>query len=173
MLVVQTRPHRPQAIKKLEIVRRFLRKKIKIKTNEATVGTPRHVCKSFTQTFEDLTCLLNIKWNITPKLDPTLKPSNYKQLRKMHVFRTKVQMSTPFLRNRSWNFAYKCSACPSRDLTSVFFFFSFPEYIWSYVVRTDTCLKVSKKSAASSTSLGAAHVGRYASFAVFRCIDDK
>ena len=80
------------------------------------------------------------------KLDPTLKPSNYKQLRKMHVFDTKVQMSTPFLRNRSCNFAYKCSACPSRDLTSVlFFFFSFPEYNWSYVVRTDTCLKVSKR----------------------------
>ena len=30
--------------------------------------------------------MLNIKWNITQKLDPTLKPSNYEQLRKIRMF---------------------------------------------------------------------------------------
>ena len=54
--------------------------------NTATAGTPRHVCKTFHANIRrsDLP-LLNIKWNMAQKLDPTLKPSNYKQLRKIHM----------------------------------------------------------------------------------------
>ena len=49
--------------------------------NEATVGTPRHVCTTFNASVRrfDLP-VLKIEWNITQKLDPTLKLSNCKQL---------------------------------------------------------------------------------------------
>ena len=39
--------------------------------------------------------MLNLKWNMTVKPDPTLEPSNYKQLPKnMHVFRSNFYVST-------------------------------------------------------------------------------
>ena len=45
---------------------------------------------------------------------------------------------------------YTCSTCPSRDPTSEgYLVFCSAEYVWSYVVRTYTCINVSKKSAAS------------------------
>ena len=30
--------------------------------------------------------MVNLKWNMTQKLDPTLEPSNYNQLPKIHMF---------------------------------------------------------------------------------------
>ena len=65
---------------------------------------------------------VNIKWTITQKLDPSLKPSNYKQLRKIHMF--PAQMSKcpcRFWERRPRNFAHMF--CQSRDLTTGLFFF--------------------------------------------------
>ena len=60
---------------------------------------------------------------------------------------------------------HTCSTCmsiPRPYLRGVLFIFA--EYIWSYVVRTYTCIHVSKKSAESKNNLGAAHLGQSASF---------
>ena len=57
------------------------------RTSRLQVLQGMSVCKTFHANIRrsDL-LMLNIKWNITQKLDPTLKPSNYKQLRKKHMF---------------------------------------------------------------------------------------
>ena len=55
--------------------------------------------------------MLNIRWNITQKLHPTLKPSNHKQLRKnTHVFRAK----NIFLRGGRWSEWGTAHAVPKR-----------------------------------------------------------
>ena len=158
------------------MVRRFRRKNFFFFFfffNKATASTPRHVCKKIHANIRrsDLP-MLNMKWNIKQKLDPTLKPSNYKQLRKIHMFSAqKSNYSTPFLRDRPWNFVHMFyMSVPRPDLRGVFFcFFSLNIRIWSDAVHTSTWINVSKRSAGSYTSLEAAHFGRHASFfAVFR-----
>ena len=67
----------------------------------------------------------NIKPNLTSTIDYTLKPSNYDAMMPSRDLRTlphKVQMSTPFLRNRSWNFAHVFNV-PMPSLTNAFVFF--------------------------------------------------
>ena len=57
----------------------------------------------FAQKNEELTCLMfNIKQDLAKKTDPTLKPSHLKEIKYLiHVCDTKVDMSTPFFRDRS------------------------------------------------------------------------
>ena len=74
--------------------------------------------------------MVNLKLNMTQKLDPTLEPSNYKQLPKIRMF-------------------FAESSILFRDLTSGGALFVFAEYVWWYVARTYTCIHVLKKSAES------------------------
>ena len=74
--------------------------------------------------------MVNLELNMTQKLDPTLEPSNYKQLPEVRMF-------------------FAESSILFQDLTSGGVLFYFAEYIWSCVVRTYTCIHVSKKSAES------------------------
>ena len=48
----------------------------------------------------------------TPKVDPILNLSNYQAITQItRVFRTNIQMSTQFFRDRSWLFARVMSPC--------------------------------------------------------------
>ena len=81
--------------------------------------------QSFAHVFEKLTAYnrTTIQSHLTPKIESPLKPSNY--VAKpwfLHVYRAKIQMSTPF-------FMYTlkfcaCLMCPCRVLCECFFFFS-------------------------------------------------
>ena len=105
------------------MVRRFLRSFYFIFMsffflNDPIAGTPpsRHVCQKFHANIPRPDCV-----GPTPKVDPMLKLSNYKASTQItHIFRTKVQMSTPFFLNRSW--FHTCSmSLPSRWRMPFFF----------------------------------------------------
>ena len=48
-----------------------------------------------------------LKWNVTQKLDPTLEPSNYKQLPKIRMFSAEnpICPQRPFYKRWTWTFA--------------------------------------------------------------------
>ena len=88
--------------------------------------------------------MVNLEWNMTQKLDPTLEPSNYKQLPKIRMFSAENSIcARRFIRDGP----ELLHTCPTRmpmprpDLRGVLYIFA--EYISSYVVRTYTCIHVS------------------------------
>ena len=94
--------------------------------------------------------MVNLRWNVTQKLDPTLEPSNYKQLPKIRMFSAEnLVCPQRFIRDGP-ELLHTCSTCmsiPKPHLRGVLFIFA--EYMWWYVVRTYACIHVSKKSAES------------------------
>ena len=94
--------------------------------NDATAGTPRHICLSNVSHANiqrsDLPMLYS-KWNITRKLDPTLKPSTYEQLRKIHMLSAQKLQCPRRFKEIYPEILHTCSTCPSRDLTSGVFSF--------------------------------------------------
>ena len=120
--------------------------------------------------------MVNLRWNVTQKLDPTLEPSDYKRPPKIRMFSAENSICPRRFIRDGPELLHTCSTCMSipRPYYIRRVLFIFAEYIWSYVVRTYTCIHVSKKSAESKTNLGAAHLGQSASFiAAFHWIDDK
>ena len=62
--------------------------------------------------------VLNIKWSITQILfDFTLKPSNYKQLRKICMFPAQKSKCPRHFSVVDLEILHTCSTCPSRNLT--------------------------------------------------------
>ena len=154
VLVTKTCPRRPQAIKRAKTVRRFRRKTffpIFVWTRRLQVLQGMSARKSFHANIRksDLT-MVNLEWNVTQKLDPTLEPSTYKQLPKIRMFSPENSICPRrFIRNGP-ELLYTCSTCisiPRPYLRGVLFIFA--EHIWSHVVRTYTCINVSKKSVES------------------------
>ena len=85
--------------------------------------------------------MVNLKWNVTQKLDPTLEPSNYKQLPKIRMFSAENSICPPRFIIDGPELLHTCSTCmsiPRRYLRGMLFIFA--EYIWSHVVRTYTCI---------------------------------
>ena len=62
--------------------------------------------------------MLNVKWNITQKPDPTLKSRNSKQLRNIRMLSASKSNCPRRFEDVDPEFLLKCSTCPSRDLTS-------------------------------------------------------
>ena len=86
-------------VKTMQTMVRSSRKTTPFFMNEPIANTPRHACKSSTQTFEDLLR----RTNITSYSTPTLSISNRNQVTTTnvttqitHVFHTKVQCSRRF-----------------------------------------------------------------------------
>ena len=93
--------------------------------NEATAGTPRHLCITFHANIwrSDL-LMFNIKSNITQKLDPTLKQVISNSHAKYACFSIKsLNVHAVFKRDRE--ILHTCCDYPSQELTSVFCF-AFP-----------------------------------------------
>ena len=79
----------------------------------------------------------NLEWNMTQKLDPTLVPSNYKQLPKVRMLAAENSICPRRFIRDGPELLHKCSTCmsiPRPYLRGVLLIFA--EYIWSYVVRT-------------------------------------
>ena len=91
---------------------------------------------------------VNLRWNVTQKLDPTLEPSNYKQIR---MFSAENSICPRRFIRDGPEVLHTCSTCMSNPrpwyIRGVLFIVA--EYIWSYVVRMYACIHVSKKSAES------------------------
>ena len=105
----------------------------------------------FTQIFANLTVpMVNLKWSMTQKPDSTLEPSSYKHLPKIRMFSAEKSICPRRFIRDGPELLHTCSTCmsiPRPYLRGVLF--TFAEYIWSYVVRTYTCIHVSEKSAES------------------------
>ena len=120
----KTCPHRPQAFNEANKGQEFPQENNFLPPfflNKPIASTPRHVCKTF-----DVNIWLrkaNIKSYFTPKVDSILKLSNYYVTTQItHVFRTKVQMFTPFLEIDS-KFGTRVPWFPTQPLTNVLFCF--------------------------------------------------
>ena len=85
--------------------------------------------------------MVNLEWNITQKLHPTLKPSTYKQLPKIRMFSAETSICPRRFTRDGPELLHTCSTCMSipRPYLRVVLF-TFAEYIWSNVVRTYTCV---------------------------------
>ena len=102
-------PDHRRAFKKVSN-RRFRRRKQfwfpSYSLSESVSMTPRHVCKTFRANIRRSDC---VGPHFTSKVDPILKLSNYNASTQIkHVFRTKVQMFTPFFRDKTLK-NYTCS----------------------------------------------------------------
>ena len=93
--------------------------------------------------------MVNLEWNMTQKLDPTLEPSNYKQLPKIRMFSAQKSMCPRRFIRDGPGLLHTCSTRVHPETLPPGGAFIFAEYIWSYVVRTYTSIHVSKKSAES------------------------
>ena len=62
--------------------------------------------------------IVNIRWNITQKLDPPLKPSNYMQIPKIRMFYAQKSKSPRRFQEIDPELLHTCCTCPSRDPTS-------------------------------------------------------
>ena len=88
--------------------------------NGPVPGTPRHAYKTFrAKKMRRSDCVGQIsRHKSSPKVDPTLKLSNYKATTQIsHVFRTRSQMLTPFFRDWSWFFFTRILWAPVDPLT--------------------------------------------------------
>ena len=68
--------------------------------------------------------MLNIKWNITQKLDPTLKPSNYEQLRKIRMFSAQKFKCPRRFQEIDPEVMHTCLMCPCQSFYDCVFFFA-------------------------------------------------
>ena len=73
-------------------------------------------------------------------------------------------MSTPFPRDTPWYFARKYMSIPRHDLRGGVLFFSILNDLVVITIRTYKCINISRKSAESWRSLGAAPFGRHPSY---------
>ena len=93
--------------------------------------TPKHVCKKIRGRIRRSDCVGPFtKSYLTSKVDTILKLSNYKATTKItHVFRTKVQMSTPFFGDIDCLPTCSMSPCQAVDEQGFYFVSISPEVL--------------------------------------------
>ena len=117
-LAAKTCPHWPQSCKRSTTVRRFRRKKplfFVCFLMQSISGTPRYAYKKFRANSRRSDCiglilrhasyLIVQSWSYYDAVKLSTWYDLKATMRISYVFRTKARMSTPFLGDRSWNFA--------------------------------------------------------------------
>ena len=115
--------------------------------------------------------MFNIKWNITRKLDATLKPSNYKYLREVHKFSAQKSKCSRRFEEIVKYCTHVLRVHPETWSPRSFFLLFSAEHIWSKEIQTShIILYLTKTRAKKNPARSGLRQGSWKTFATFHSL---